>query len=364
MRQERNISDLLELPRFIVCGANSGGDQVHDWLREQGKEVLAFVDTNETLQGSKRRGLPVLPPADAVRRGDVGTGFAIGTIRQREIAELLTLDFAVPAARVFPFINPMFATHFGAGALDNFLGARGTVRAALADSDSRDYFDRVSNFYRTMNPSLLWPNPSCRSHYGYAAEHANPQPGIVIVDCGAFTGDTLPFFLEATGRSCHVYAIEAFASNHRRLKETIAALGAEELVTPVHVAVGAAKGEVSIAGDTSYADGGAGLASFGRQDCERVRCETLDSLFLDGAKGPIGYIKIDVEGADLDVLKGGERLLREMRPVVAVAAYHTPDHLWEIPQYLLDTLGPCRLYAGHDPAWLFHLHFIAVPDRP
>src|SRR5436190_18299839 len=114
MRQQRDISDLLNLPRFIVCGANSGGDQVHDWLRDHGKEVLAFADTNASLQGSKRCGLPVLHPAEAVTRGDPATGFAIGTIRQREIAELLTKDFAIPAARVFPFVNPMFATHFGA----------------------------------------------------------------------------------------------------------------------------------------------------------------------------------------------------------------------------------------------------------
>ena len=362
MRQQRDISDLLNLPRFIVCGANSGGDQVHDWLRDHGKEVLAFADTNASLQGSKRCGLPVLHPAEAVTRGDPATGFAIGTIRQREIAELLTKDFAIPAARVFPFVNPMFATHFGAGALRNFLRERDSIRSALADNNSKAYFDRVSSFYTTMDPTVLWPNPSCRSHYGYAAEGAEPGPGAVIVDCGAFTGDSLPYFLEATGRDCRVYAIEAFTSNYRRLIETISTLDAAKHITPMHMAVGAEPGEVSITGDTDYADGGAGIAASGRQNCERVRCETLDDVFGDGSKGRVRYIKIDVEGADLDVLKGGARLLREARPVVAVAAYHTPDHLWQIPRFLLDTLGPCRLYAGHDPAWVFHLHFIAVPE--
>jgi FkbM family methyltransferase len=363
MRQQRNISDLLDLPRFIVCGANSGGDQVHDWLRDQGKEILAFTDVNAALQGSKRRGLPVLNPAAAVARGDAATGFAIGTIRQREIAELLTKDFAIPAARVFPFVNPMFATHFNAGALKNFLREREEIRSALTDENSKAYFDRVSAFYATMDPSVLWPNPDCRSHYGYAADSAEPGPGAVIVDCGAFTGDTLPYFLEATAGDCRVYAIEAFTSNYRRLTETISALHATKQITAMHTAVGAEPGEVSIIGDVSYADGGAGIAVSGRQNCERIRCETLDNLFRDGSKGRVSYIKIDVEGADLDVLRGGARLLREMKPVVAVAAYHTPEHLWQIPRFLLDTLGPCRLYAGHDPAWVFHLHFIAVPER-
>lgn len=363
MHQQRNISDLLDLPRFIVCGANSGGDQVHDWLKEHGKQILAFTDVNERLQGSSRRGLPVLKPAEAVARGDGATGFAIGTIRQRETAELLNKDFAIPSARIFPFVNPMFATHFGAGALKNFLRERDILRSALADENSRAYFDRVSTFYATMDPSVLWPNPSCRSHYGYAADGAEPGPGAVIVDCGAFTGDTLPYFLDATGRDCRVYAIEAFTSNYQRLTETISGLDATKQITAMHIAVGAKPGEVSIIGDTAYADGGAGMAVSGRETTERVRCETLDDLFRDGSRGRVSYIKIDVEGADLDVLKGSARLLREMKPVVAVAAYHTPEHLWQIPRFLLETLGPCKLYAGHDPAWVFHIHFIAVPER-
>jgi FkbM family methyltransferase len=363
MRQQRNISDLLDLPRFIVCGANSGGDQVHDWLRDHGKQVLAFTDVNETLQGNNRRGLPVLHPSEAAARGDAITGFAIGTVRQREIAELLTKDLAIPAAQIFPFVNPMFATHFGAGALRNFLREREQIRGALEDDNSRAYFDRVSTFYTTMDPILLWPNPSCRSHYGYAAEGAEPGRGAVIIDCGAFTGDTLRYFLEATEKDCSVYAIEAFTPNYDRLIATIASLDATKQITPMHLALGAAPGEVSIVGDGSYADGGAGIAAPGRQNCERVRCETLDELFGDGSRGRVSYIKIDVEGADLDVLKGAGRLLREAQPVVAVAAYHTPDHLWQIPRFLLDALGPCRLYAGHDPDWVFHLHFIAVPER-
>ncbi len=54
-------------------------------------------------------------------------------------------------------------------------------------------------------------------------------------------------------------------------------------------------------------------------------------------------------------------MLRTHRPVVAAASYHTPDHIWQIPEYLLSVLGPCDLYAGHDPKWWHHIHFVAVP---
>lgn len=64
-----------------------------------------------------------------------------------------------------------------------------------------------------------------------------------------------------------------------------------------------------------------------------------------------------------DALLGGRDMLRRNRPVAAVAAYHTPEHLVEIADFLVETLAPCRLYAAHDPNWVFHIHYIAVPDE-
>ncbi len=39
------------------------------------------------------------------------------------------------------------------------------------------------------------------------------------------------------------------------------------------------------------------------------------------------------------------------------------EHLVEIADFLVETLAPCRLYAAHDPNWVFHIHYIAVPDE-
>ena len=50
-----------------------------------------------------------------------------------------------------------------------------------------------------------------------------------------------------------------------------------------------------------------------------LKCTTLDA-FLDARPGigDITWIKIDVEGAELDVLKGGEKCLRMYRPKILV----------------------------------------------
>ncbi|MGA4643261.1 FkbM family methyltransferase [Limisphaera sp. 4302-co] len=75
--------------------------------------------------------------------------------------------------------------------------------------------------------------------------------------------------------------------------------------------------------------------------------------------GPWDLIKIDAEGADLDVLRGAERLLQEGAPQVAVTTYHVESHAREIWAYLrrvqpayrfrikgLWLFGPVRFWGG------------------
>ena len=56
--------------------------------------------------------------------------------------------------------------------------------------------------------------------------------------------------------------------------------------------------------------------------------EPLD-LVLEGRA--LTYVKMDIEGAEVDALEGGRELISTHRPVLAISAYHLQDHLWTIP---------------------------------
>jgi len=360
---KRSLRDMLRFERFIAVGANSGGDQVRSWLCNQGKEVLGYADLSASLLGTKRQGLDVLALGDCVRLLDKRTAFVIGTIHQREVAELLVEELDINPLRVFPFVNPMFAAHYGEGVQDNLAPQHARVRAWLSDEASRAYFDRVTAFYRTLDPRHLTPHPMRFGEYGYDAPGANPKSGATIVDCGAFTGDTFGDFISATGGDCRIVAFEAFPPNFEKLVANIAHEGLGDIVEPRQMAVGREAGTIAIAGDATIADATARIGKASGTQDHRVACDTLDNLFLGRRHTPIDYLKIDIEGATLDALVGGARMLREHRPVVAVAAYHTPAHVIEIADFLHETLRPCRLYAAHEPKWHFQIHYIAVPDE-
>ncbi len=361
LSRARSLDDLLAFDRYVVVGANSGGDQVRFWLAGHGKEVAAFTDLTPSLCGAERSGLAVLAPAQC----PVGprTAFVIGTVRQREAAQFLIAELGVAPEQVFPFVNPMFAAHYRPGVQAALASRFAAVRKLLSDAPSRDYFDRALAFYRTLDARHLVPQPRRIGHYGYDAPGANPAPGAAIVDCGAYTGDTFGDFLAATGGDCHIYALEAFLPNLQRLTANVAARNLQGSVTPLHVAAARTTCALVMSGDETIADGCAHMGAGDGQRRDVVLGETLDNLFLEHLPRRIDYLKMDIEGADLDALMGAEKLLRAHRPVVAVAAYHLAEHVAGIAEFLHQTLAPCRIYAAHDPAWHFHIHYIVVPDE-
>ena len=60
-----------------------------------------------------------------------------------------------------------------------------------------------------------------------------------------------------------------------------------------------------------------------------VQCVAVDDI-LHGAS--INLVKLDVEGAEIETLKGMEQLVRTQRPNLLLSAYHTPGHLYEIAE--------------------------------
>lgn len=296
----RTVYDLLAHDRFTVIGNNSGGAQCKAWLESQGKTNIEVMDE-------------IVPRPGA---------YVIGTYRQRTTAVLL-MDIGVERDRIFPFVNDMFAPHYGPDIRVPFTG--------FGDEESEAYLVNLAGFYKGMRPWLLNPNPKRIGHYGYNAPGANPKPGYRIIDAGAYTGDTLPEFLDMTGGACSIHAFETDL------------LAFEELARNVPPQCHAEKVR---------------LAAYTDEKTGRFR---LDDLIEPYWK--IDYIKIDVEGDDLDVLHGAERLIEEGRPTIACAAYHKPEHLTQIADFLQERLAPCKIYAGHDPKCWWHVHYIAVPEE-
>jgi len=168
-------------------------------------------------------------------------------------------------------------------------------------------------------------------------------PGTAVLDVGANIGNHAVFF--GAVLNAPVYAYEPYEPNYRLLEMNVAANGLDGRVIAECCAVGAGDG-MGMVHPGSSQNVGMTRVSFGTAEVPgEIPVRRLDSLSISG---PIGLIKVDVEGAEIAVLRGASALIGEWLPdIVAEAA--NPD--------AFRSIAACLLELGYVP----HGRFAATP---
>jgi hypothetical protein len=61
----------------------------------------------------------------------------------------------------------------------------------------------------------------------------------------------------------------------------------------------------------------------------------------------VDFIKMDIEGAEQQALRGAEECIRRFKPKLAITVYHSLEDFWEIPRWI-DGLGlGYKFYLRH-----------------
>ena len=346
--QERRAQprDLLNGREGVVLvGAGKVGQEFLDALRASQTTVFAFADNNRGKWGQTVCGVTVLSPDDAVRRyarravfivtiGRVGTAAAAITKQFLALGADAVLHFS-EAIQLVPRIWPGFFA-----APDAFTDAdRDRCVAAyrlFQDAPSRDLFVAHLRWRTTLDAAALL-TPEYDNQY-FPPEIIAPRHCATFVDIGAYTGDTLIALSEFAGRSLRAYyGFEPDPRNYERPAAQAAAIPARDR----HAETVPGDGDRPLRQVISFAGDGLATSQVDPGGRERVECEPLDSV---GVQRPT-YVKIDVEGAEDDVLTGAAETLRRWKPTVAIATYHRPKDLFDLPLRL----------ARNAPDYQFHL---------
>lgn len=169
-----------------------------------------------------------------------------------------------------------------------------------------------------------------------------PRPGDVVLDCGACIGDFGTLFAALVGAGGAVHLFDPVPLHGRYCRHQMALNPhLAPLLHPVQAAVGAASMSVSGAtGDVERVSPG-GLA------VDAYEQVSLDDYAAAAQLARVDFVKMDIEGAELDALAGAGHCLARDRPRLAISAYHRPEHLWEIPAAILAANPGYRLHFGH-----------------
>jgi FkbM family methyltransferase len=163
-----------------------------------------------------------------------------------------------------------------------------------------------------------------------------------LIDCGANFGYWSVLISSRPYGSHKAIAIEPSSQNFAKLKNNAEINGSRFEV--IKCAIGAARGTARLSGTKHEAFSIAGDAGDGGEDVPVI---ALDNLFDDGKVSAAGkyLIKLDVEGVEVEAIKGGTRLLQADSVVLCEEHGNDPHHT--VSRYILEQT-PLKLIV-YDP---------------
>lgn len=156
------------------------------------------------------------------------------------------------------------------------------------------------------------------------------MPGDTVIDAGAFVGDSSVWFSRRTGPEGRVYAFEIFPESVACGRENMKRNGADN-VEYVNAALSEHTGRARLVKNDSCAS--QSRIVFGAEATD----DGIDTIALDDFRkrsGPIRFIKADIEGSEMAMLRGARETIARDAPTCAICVYHKRDDFWEIPDFL------------------------------
>lgn len=90
---------------------------------------------------------------------------------------------------------------------------------------------------------------------------------------------------------------------------------------------------------------------------------TLDIVFQEQPRSPLGVISADVEGWGVELLKGGKKVIARDRPVLLLANYHNREELFGMYEFLMAQKLDYRIIMRALCGGVFEMTMIAYPQE-
>lgn len=309
-----------------IFGAGLTGAMVKQEVERGGGTVRFFLDGRE-LPAAAFHGVPAYTPS-SLPMGANATQIIIAIHNpDADIAEirdsLQTLGFRQPVSMV-DWVNasPYARGRYWLGRYDDVLSQWESImafEALLADDRSRSTLRDALEF--RLGTSLSCPpSNSLQDQYAPVDVERWPSP-IRLIDCGAYRGSAIDTLTQRGYRIAQAVALEPDLVNFAHL----AARRDLSNVLRFPIAVSDQTGLLSFSSE------GAMSSHIEDKGLSRVPVCTLDEALSDFAPT---LIKMDIEGSEQAALRGAISILEQVRPDLAIAAYHSPDDLWSLGLWL------------------------------
>jgi FkbM family methyltransferase len=329
--------DPERITTIAIVGAGPEGQRLAEICKTRGITIAALVDDDPGKLGITMFGAKV-EPTSRLAGLDRATPIVIASHRVLGATQrfrALGFSTVLPFAALQILSPDVFKPHmFYDGWLQDLRDNKEQYKwldAELSDDRSRHVLDAVIGYRLTADPVALAPVIEQGRHY-QGLYHPNGLFELgddeVYIDAGAFDGDSIRWFKERVAdRYDRILAFEPDPQTYAKLKQNFAG---QDRIEAFNAGLHCRNAVLRFRNDASRG------AIFTDEGDTSIEVVSLDEV-LGGARA--SYIKMNIEGAEIDALHGARSTIKRWMPKLAISVYHRPSDLWRIPQMIRE-LGP------------------------
>jgi FkbM family methyltransferase len=170
----------------------------------------------------------------------------------------------------------------------------------------------------------------------YSIPECHVKKNDIVLDCGAHIGS---FSYVASPQAASIFAFEPVPRTYFVLKKNIKLWKAKN-ITPVLKAIYLNKKDHNFFVDIMRTDGSTLLRKRARDLLSqpkliKVKCTFIDDFVKEKKLERVDFIKMDIEGVEVEALRGAKNTIQKFKPRMSIAAYHFREDKTRIPRSVL-----------------------------
>lgn len=357
---DRHLNTIRELLNthsgLYIFGAKLNGKKCIDYCKNLGIVINGFIDNDPAKIGESFYGYKIFPLNSVNKNSIILNSSGRYSI---EINSQLKNNYFLNSVNFTDFLYSFNLPYQAESNIRNYTNEilinSNKIKLFfdnLQDDLSRRTLASLINFRQTLNPQALEDviSPYEDEFFPKDKDLLNFNSDGIFIDGGAYDGDSYLRYLSRNPKNPSAYLFEPDSKiYHKALKRLVMYPEAKIFNVCLH----------SQDGQISFLTTGGMDGSISKSGNQTVKAMRIDSLNIK----KIAHIKLDVEGAEEDVLLGAINKIQNDHPSLAIACYHKSRDIWYMYQFLKNNIDrPYHYYLRHYSQTLDDTILYAIPQ--
>jgi FkbM family methyltransferase len=330
-----NLHELVGRLTYIY-GTGKFAPRIKEVLQKENIEVLAFLELNKKISSFEQ--IPVIQ-SDNFEKLDKILPVIVGLGNPQADIQVVTSSLEESCFRI---INPIqfavsafnsghkFENYWLTGDMSIYSKNEKEIefaRSLLSDEKSKVIFDSILKYRKTGEVFFLPERYEVKFQYLAPDLPWNEilNKKLHVLDGGAYDGDTYDNFTTTGIQIGSWIFIEPDEVNFSKIISKYKNSQHENYF--IQAALSSKNGTARFE-SLSELNNGSKIHSDGGDSINLINIDSIDF------KVSTNFIKLDIEGEELNALKGASKTIAKHRPVLAISVYHLPEHHWEILTFI------------------------------